>query len=164
MIYAGKTKSIRELRLLLIRAALQQLWHALTYRVRDIKLSEYDSDDLRGLPDVTEVYSTGGFDFNDYWKTLPRTNTSGTIKAEVVCADGFKMSVQASEFHYCEPRVTGADYYEQFEVGYPSDAERLLFNYSDDRESPASSDVFAYVPVMVIEAIIAKHGGVTWQA
>ena len=39
---------------------------------------------------------------------------------EVVCADGFSMSVQASETHYCSPREDGAEKYTAVEVGYPT--------------------------------------------
>ena len=42
---------------------------------------------------------------------------------EVVCADGFSMSVQASETHYCSPREDGAEKYTAVEVGYPNPPE-----------------------------------------
>ena len=45
---------------------------------------------------------------------------------EVVCADGFSMSVQASETHYCSPREDGAEKYTAVEVGYPNPPEPLL--------------------------------------
>ena len=46
-------------------------------------------------------------------------------RPEAICADGFKMSIQASEDHYCH----------------------------DD-------GVYGYVPLTVVDAIIAKHGGI----
>ena len=41
---------------------------------------------------------------------------------KVVCADGFTMSVQASEFSYCSPRENSALKYNEVEVGFPSTA------------------------------------------
>lgn len=70
---------------------------------------------------------------------------------EIVCADGFAMSVQASETHYCSPRnATGP--WASVEVGYPSQDEPLL---GED----FNQDVWGYVPVSTVAAIIDKHGG-----
>ena len=38
----------------------------------------------------------------------------------IECADGFSMSVQASRFNYCEPRVDDAKAYTEVEVGFPT--------------------------------------------
>ena len=40
-------------------------------------------------------------------------------KQPIICADGFTMSVQASEYHYSTPRRTDAESYTEVEVGYP---------------------------------------------
>lgn len=63
-------------------------------------------------------------------------------RPEAICADGFKMSIQASEDHYVS-----------VEVGFPSPSEPLLDEYGDD-------GVYGYVPLTVVDAIIAKHGGI----
>lgn len=82
----------------------------------------------------------------------------GYIREAVVCADGFKMSVQASDTHYCEPREKRSSYYYKYEVGFPSEKEDLLMSYAEDEENPTKT-VYGWVPEDVIEKIIEKHGG-----
>ena len=81
------------------------------------------------------------------------------LKKRIECADGFTMSVQASEGHYCSPRITGLGFYNSYEVGYPSEAEPLLMPYVEDASRPTST-VYGYVPAHVIADVIAKHGGI----
>lgn len=80
------------------------------------------------------------------------------VRPAIICADGFKMSVQASEYHYCTPRITGAEQYTEVEVGFPSQKEDLLMDYADDCDRPTDT-VYGYVPVEVVIAVINKHGG-----
>ena len=77
---------------------------------------------------------------------------------EVVCADGFSMSVQASETHYCSPRETGAEKYTAVEVGYPNPPEPLLMYLAEDRDAPTMT-VYPFVPAQLVALVIAKHGG-----
>lgn len=51
-------------------------------------------------------------------------------RPEAICADGFKMSIQASEDHYCQKGNDGS--YVSVEVGFPSPSEPLLDEYGDD--------------------------------
>ncbi len=76
----------------------------------------------------------------------------------VVCADGFKMSVQASEYNYCSPRETGAPRYFSVEVGFPSEREALLMEWAEEPERPTET-VYGYVPSERVALVIAKHGG-----
>jgi hypothetical protein len=76
----------------------------------------------------------------------------------VVCADGFKMSVQAHYGAYCNPKMDGAESYDEVEVGFPSSAEPLLMEWCEDPEDPTGT-VYAYVPSQVVVNVIAKHGG-----
>ena len=80
------------------------------------------------------------------------------LKKAVVCADGFKMSVQAHEGAYCEPRVDGAERYTHVEVGYPSMQEPLIMEYCEDPQRPTDT-VYGWVPTHVVSLVIAKHGG-----
>jgi len=57
-----------------------------------------------------------------------------TLNKEIVCKDGFTMSVQANEFAYCSPRATGSIKYTSVEVGYPSQPEPLLVEWVEDPE------------------------------
>jgi len=84
--------------------------------------------------------------------------TSGRLFPEIVCKDGFQMSVQASDFHYSKPSTAENHMlalYEKVEVGYPNQPEELLTHY----ESGEGSNVFGYVPMEVVRKIIRKHGG-----
>ena len=76
----------------------------------------------------------------------------------VICKDGFKMSVQAGQTLYSEPRDV-ADHYEEAEVGYPSTEEFLLAKYADDEENLCGT-VYGYVPCSIIDEVIEKHGGI----
>jgi hypothetical protein len=75
----------------------------------------------------------------------------------VVCADGFSMSVQASETTYCTPRDNLGPYYEA-EIGFPNRKEDMLMKWADDPSDPTET-VYGYVPRQVILNVIAKHGG-----
>ena len=77
----------------------------------------------------------------------------------VVCQDGFAMSVQASEFHYCHPRESGISMnYSAVEVGFPSKKEELLMDWAEDVDEPTGT-VYGYVPSSIIIDVIEKHGG-----
>ena len=77
----------------------------------------------------------------------------------VVCADGFEMSVQASDGHYCIPRKDNAERYAAVEVGFPSIVESMLMPFCEDPSKPTET-VYGYVPVEKVSLIIAKHGGI----
>lgn len=79
------------------------------------------------------------------------------VRPSIVCKDGFTMSVQASRFHWCSPREDEAELYTHVEVGFPSQEEETLAPYAH------GEDVFGYVPVDIVWAIIVKHGGVAEQ-
>ena len=83
-------------------------------------------------------------------------------KNRIKCADGFTMSVQANEWTYCSPRISGLGFYDAYEVGYPSEAEPLLMEYAEREDDPTGT-VYAYVPVQVIVDVIAKHGGIVGE-
>ena len=76
----------------------------------------------------------------------------------VICKDGFRMSVQAGQSNYSEPKDV-ADHYSEAEVGYPSKEEHLLARYAEDGENLCDT-VYGYVPCSVIDRVIEKHGGI----
>ena len=80
------------------------------------------------------------------------------LNEAVVCADGFKMSVQANSTAYCEPRPGIFENYTLVEVGFPSAMEPMLMPYVEDRDDPTQT-VYAYVPVEVVTNVLVKHGG-----
>ena len=84
-----------------------------------------------------------------------------TARDNVICADGFKVSIQASEFHYCSPKVSGLNViYTSVEIGYPNEKEELIAEWQESPESERPTyDVYPYVPAEVVSMMIAKHGG-----
>lgn len=80
------------------------------------------------------------------------------LNKSVVCADGFRMSVQARETSYCTPRVDNAESYTEVEVGFPSEEEELLLEFAEDPQNPCNT-VYGWVPRQVVLNVIAKHGG-----
>ena len=81
-----------------------------------------------------------------------------TKNKSITCADGFKMSVQADERAYCEPREDDQTYTE-VEVGYPSAEESLLMAFAENADKPTET-VYGWVPVTVVALVCAKHGGI----
>lgn len=71
----------------------------------------------------------------------------------VVCADGFKISIQAGEGMYSNPRFDAHEY-THVELGYPNREEPLIKCFYDD------TGVYPFVPVEVADAMLEKHGGI----
>ena len=101
-----------------------------------------------GRPDTEYDRYTGGQPFA---KLLPR----------IVCADGFNVSVQVGKYLYSTPREDAGPW-THVEVGFPSERPEPWDEWSkyvDDAEIPTRT-VYGYVPLAMIEALIALHGGV----
>lgn len=94
--------------------------------------------------------------FQELWSN--RDPSTSFCVPKFVCADGFTASVQASEFHYCSPRVTGSDIYTAFEVGFPSDKEDLIMEYAEEPDRPTET-VYGWVPSFILDQVWEKHGG-----
>ena len=76
----------------------------------------------------------------------------------VTCKSGFSVSIQANETSYCTPRTNSAEKYSAVELGFPNTEEDLIMEWAEDPENPCDT-VYAYVPVAVVNLMIAKHGG-----
>lgn len=102
------------------------------------------------------------FDFNEHQRKHEFTK-SGTgyfrVMPRITCADGFSLSVQSSEFHYCLPRVALYDHYTHVEVGFPSEPVPELMEWIELTKSEPTDSVYGYVPVEVVNAVINAHGG-----
>lgn len=82
------------------------------------------------------------------------------IKA-IQCTDGFEISVQASEYSYCSPRVTQDIEYHQFECGFPNAPVPELNKWKDGGDEVDDKEtVYGYVPVEVIVKLVESHGGI----
>ena len=75
----------------------------------------------------------------------------------VVCADGFTMSVQASERNYSTPRDDVGPYTE-VEVGFPSSFDVYLHKYAENPDKPTDT-VYGWVPADTVMMCIDAHGG-----
>lgn len=94
---------------------------------------------------------------------------NGKVNRRVVCTDGYRVSVQASAWHYsidsAGRRPFGDDDaahpFVSFEVGNP-DADPTPAEVWDERES---GGVWAFVPRGVVADLLEAHGGaVAWEA
>ena len=79
-------------------------------------------------------------------------------RPRLYCNDGYSISVQASEFHYCSPRLNGLQDYKSVELGYPSAEDELINEYAEGMDY--TDTVYGYVPIEVVEKLIEKHGGI----
>lgn len=95
---------------------------------------------------------------NKYMRENRRQGPPPLVK-RIHCKDGFSMSVQASEYAYCEPRIDDAVFYLQVEVGFPSEKEPLLMQYAEEPDRPINT-VYGYVPVDVVAEVVRNHGGI----
>ena len=78
------------------------------------------------------------------------------VRNHIICKDGFEVSVQVSAFHYCYPRYT-QKYHQAFE---------LYCNISNDKdllEPYYDGTVCSYVPTVVVEKLILRHGSINWN-
>ena len=102
-----------------------------------------------------------------------------TVRKPMRLADGKRLSVQASEHHYCAPRPDGTTSvapgdYTSVEVAYAegeahdmvnptadpllSEAARVQWAARSDGAA-GSVHVFAFVPVALVNALVEAHGG-----
>ena len=84
----------------------------------------------------------------------------------IVCVDGFEMSVQVGFSLYSTPKKV-AKRYSAVEIGFPSEYEPLIEEfaetfYQDDGEdiTDYTDTVYPYVPVKIVDKVLKKHGGI----
>lgn len=97
-------------------------------------------------PVRTHTYSDGSYGIQE-------------IRPRLYCNDGYSISVQASSFHYCKPRLNGIQDYESVELGSPSTEDELINEYAEVN-SDYTKTVYGYVPIEIVEELINKHGGI----
>jgi hypothetical protein len=88
---------------------------------------------------------------------LNQYNRNCCVRPRVVCENGYSISIQASMYHYCEPRESMETTYTHLELGFPNndDYEALLTQYDGDGDS-----VYGYVPCETVDNIITLCGGI----
>lgn len=107
---------------------------------------------------ANELYEMG-------WKTTK--NQRKMLKYDhvylpvVVCADGFRVSIQAGAALYSIPREDGMYPYSAFELGYPSEEEPLINEYAEYYGSDGidyTDTVYPFVPTELVDEVLRKHG------
>ena len=94
------------------------------------------------------------------WKN--KDMMTSTRLPQIVCSDGFSMSVQVGSSLYSTPKKV-AKRYSNVEIGYPSDHEPLIEKWAENffEDTPDFTDtVYPYVPVKVVDEVLKKHGGI----
>jgi len=91
---------------------------------------------------------------------------TSTRLPQIVCADGFKMSVQVGFSLYSTPKKV-AKRYSAVEIGFPSEHEPLIEKYAETFYKEDEMDVtdytdtvYPYVPVRIVDKVLKKHGGI----
>lgn len=87
---------------------------------------------------------------------------SQALRPLVVCRDGFELSIQASNGHYCEPCINDRVDYTRMEIGSISEEVPELNAYVEmgSEDDELRKRIYAFVPRDVVEDILRKHGGI----
>ena len=89
--------------------------------------------------------------------------TTSSRLPQIVCSDGFEMSVQVGYSLYCKPKNV-AKRYSEVEIGFPSEHESLIEDYAETFHQEDVTDytdiVYPYVPVKIVNKVLKKHGGI----
>lgn len=70
-------------------------------------------------------------------------NEKNEIRPRLFCRDGFNMSVQWSNNHYCDHSTK----YNTVEIGMPSEVEPLFLMYAEEPLDDPEDAVYGFVPV-----------------
>lgn len=93
------------------------------------------------------------------WLKVSWNMTNTKIRPWALCNDGYEISIQASEYHYSNPRVDGASEYTEVELGFPNEPDDLIIEYAETPDKPTET-VYGFVPIELVEKLIQKHGGI----
>ena len=93
---------------------------------------------------------------NDLNAWLAATKTDGGPRRQFVCPDGFKVSIQASPYHYCEPKDYDGPYV-SVELGFPSAVVESLVPFAENPDQPTDT-IYGWVPIGVVADVLTTHG------
>ena len=95
------------------------------------------------------------FDLDEYMKNAPVLHNfpeGGEVRKSLICRNGQKISIQASNIHYCTPQNNEGPW-THFELGYLNQlGYDFLIEYAEDT-------VFSYVPKEKVLQLIELNGG-----
>ncbi len=90
----------------------------------------------------------------------PAEGDSVWLAPRIHCADGFSLSVQVHEGAYCSPRDGIGPDWSRAEIGFPSERPSdEVMAYAEEPDRPTDT-VYGYVPMDVIDRLVADHGGI----
>ena len=107
------------------------------------------------------IYVRGKMMITDVNEWLAQTPQK-IVRLEAKCADGFRMSIQASQAHYCSPRINKCQNYETVEIGFPNKPPTFFLAYAEDPGNPTGT-IYGYVPVGLVNQEIVAHGGIAGE-
>ena len=100
-------------------------------------------------------------DLFELWETELEWLT--VLFKHIECNDGYKVSVHANYWAYCNPRTTffrtHTFLYNEMELWFPNREDELINEYAEN-DSDYTQTVYAYVPVEIIEKLLEKHWGI----
>ncbi len=146
-----------------------------TYNSLDTEDREIIIDDLGGVFEKLEdtdkideatkkaIKQYTGYSFEEF---ISETK-NGFKRPKIVMEDGVSMSVQASSFHYCEPRRSGLDSYKSYEVRDPSEVIEQLRGYEEipvENDEELLESIYPFVPAEILSQIVMEHGGIDKEA
>ena len=87
---------------------------------------------------------------------------SGMVFLEIIprmyAVDGFNISIQTGDCHYCSPRSNKGPW-THVEMGFPSQEEPAIAEWAECPDDLVES-VYAYAPIDVIAEVFEKLGGI----
>jgi hypothetical protein len=89
---------------------------------------------------------------------LEKLQFAEPINKLLVCADGFQLSVQGGQSAYSKPREKRLNIYAYDSMEIIT--SELLPSEFKDYQDGEGSQIYGYVPVEMIESLLASHGGV----
>lgn len=92
------------------------------------------------------------------------SNRETVRRTRIQCADGHSISVQASAFHYSQPRDNRFHniwLYDAVECGYPETRDGEVYHPAELEayREQGDSSVYPYTPIGVVAAFVHAHGG-----
>ena len=98
------------------------------------------------------------------WLDEGKTDNKYTqLCKKLLCKDGTELSIQASSYHYCNPRLDSINNtygdYSSFEIGFPTKQIDCLLSYAEQPEDPTNT-VYGRVPISIIEEAVEACGGI----
>lgn len=125
--------------------------------------------ELTGLERIFAGGNRTDFDYENETAEQWDARRKALPSNEIICADGFSVSVIAGWGTYCSPRPdwfnnvprSYAGPYYEVEVGYPTARPEPWGDWAEycENDTDPTGAVYACVPIEMVRALVASHGG-----